>query len=71
MARTVNITNNVAVLQEHPAFMRMQAAMLRALAEFPDARAAVVAALRGLDAENAPATASRPAIGKVIDHVAA
>ena len=51
MAQSVNITNNLTVLAEHPAFMRMQATMLRALAAFPDARASVVAALRDLDAE--------------------
>jgi hypothetical protein len=64
---TFNITNNVAVLTEHPAFMRVQATLLRALAAHPDARAAVVAALRDLDAGNAPVA---PA-AKVIDHVAA
>ena len=71
MAASINITNNVAILSEHPAFMKMQASMLRALADHPEARAAVVAALRDLDDETAPAT--RPALGngKVIDHVAA
>jgi hypothetical protein len=64
---TYNITNNVAVLTEHPAFVRVQATMLRALAAHPDARAAVVAALRDLDAGNAPVAAA----AKVIDHVAA
>jgi hypothetical protein len=67
MAQSVNITNNLTVLAEHPAFMKMQATMLHALAAFPDARASVVAALRALDDENAPVTL--PA--KVIDHVAA
>ena len=67
MAQSVNITNNLTVLAEHPAFMRMQATMLRALAPFPDARASVVAALRDLEDENAPVTL--PA--KVIEHVAA
>ena len=67
MAQSVNITNNLTVLAEHPVFLRMQATMLRALAPFPDARASVVAALRDLDDENAPMTL--PA--KVIDHVAA
>jgi hypothetical protein len=62
-------TNNVAMLSEHPAFAKLQATMLRALAEFPDARAAVVAALRGLDAESARASSTAPAIGKVIEHV--
>jgi hypothetical protein len=65
---TYNITtNNVAVLSEHPAFAKLQATMLRALADHPAARQAVVAALRSLDAENAPVTAA----SKVIDHVAA
>jgi hypothetical protein len=64
---TYHITNNVAVLTEHPAFMRVQATLLRALAAHPDARAAVVAALRDLDAGNAP-VALAP---KVIDHAAA
>jgi hypothetical protein len=63
----ISITNNVAVLSEHPAFAKLQATMLRALAPFPDARAAVVTALRDLDSENASA---RPAM-KVIDHVGA
>ena len=71
MAASINITNNVAILSEHPAFMKMQATMLRALADHPEARAAVVAALRSLDDGDAPS--ARPAIGngKVIDHVAA
>jgi hypothetical protein len=64
---TYNITNNVAVLAEHPAFAKLQATMLRALAPFPDARAAVVGALRDLDTANAPAGPAP----KLIDHVAA
>jgi hypothetical protein len=67
LATTYNITNNVAVLTEHPAFMRVQATILRALAEHPAARADVVRALRDLDAGNAPAA---PAT-KVIEHAAA
>src|SRR5258706_14781613 len=47
MAQSINVTNNLTVLAEHPAFMRVQATMLRALAAFPDARASVVAALLG------------------------
>jgi hypothetical protein len=51
---TYNITtNNVAVLSEHPAFARLQATVLRALGQHPDARADVVAALRQLDENNA------------------
>ena len=52
LAQTLNVTN-VAVLGEHPEFLRVQAALLRALGPFPDARAAVVSALRELD-ETAP-----------------
>src|SRR6478735_8626742 len=46
MAQAINVTNNLTVLAEHPAFLRIQGMMLRALAPFPDARGAVVAALR-------------------------
>jgi hypothetical protein len=69
MARsaTYNITtNNVAVLSEHPAFARLQATLLRALAPHPGARADVVAALRQLDDANAPVGTP----SKTIDHVA-
>jgi hypothetical protein len=51
---TYHITNNVAVMQQ-PEFARVQASLLRALAPFPDARAAVVVALRDHDAGRAPA----------------
>jgi hypothetical protein len=64
MAQSINITNNVAVLAEHPYILKMQAVTLRALAAFPDARASVEAAYRELDQDNAPATL--PA--KVIEH---
>lgn len=58
MARSVTVNNitNVAVLNEHPAFLRVQATLLRALAPYPEARAAVVAALRGADVPPAAAT---------------
>jgi hypothetical protein len=58
---TYNVTNNIAVLQEHPAFAKLQATMLRALAPHPQARADVVLALRSLDAESSPAATARPA----------
>jgi hypothetical protein len=61
---TFNITNNVAVLTEHPAFMKVQASILRALGPHPDARAAVVEALRDLDA-GSPRNGSA---AKVIEH---
>jgi hypothetical protein len=67
MAQSINITN-VAVPTEHPAFLKMQATMLRALAPYPAARADVVAALRRLDQENTPAVLPSPPLGQVIDH---
>jgi hypothetical protein len=48
IAGTLNV--NVAVLQ-HPEFARAQAMLLKALAPYHDARMAVVAALRELDAD--------------------
>jgi hypothetical protein len=63
-------TNNVAFLQSHPAFARVQAVLLQALAKHPQARADVVAALRSLDAETSPpAAAAGPA--KVLELEAA
>jgi hypothetical protein len=50
---TVNVTNNIALVNS-PQFARMQAAMLRALSAHPEARAAVVAELRALEAEQPP-----------------
>jgi hypothetical protein len=63
----INNISNVAILSEHPAFARLQATLLRALAGFPDARGAVVAALRQLDDANAPAATH----AKTIDHLPA
>jgi hypothetical protein len=48
----VNVTNNIAILNS-PAIAEMQAAIIRALAPFPEARAAVVAALRQLEGRQA------------------
>ncbi|MFY9954801.1 hypothetical protein [Bradyrhizobium sp.] len=59
MAQSINITNNLTVLAEHPAFMKVQATLLKALAAHPAARADVVAALRQLDDETAQTTAAR------------
>jgi hypothetical protein len=69
LAQTINVTNNVAILAEHPAFLKVQASILRALAPYADARAAVVMALRDLDAERAPVATA--AAQKVIEHVIA
>ena len=63
---TYNITSNQLVLTEHPAFMRVQASLLHALAPYPEARAAVVAALNELD-EGAPAPALPAPTKEVID----
>jgi hypothetical protein len=66
---TFNITNNnVAVLQEHPEFARLQASLMRALGPFPDARNAVASALSDLDSQNAPAATAASAM-RVIEHV--
>jgi hypothetical protein len=58
-------TTNVAVLAEHPHFLKMQASILQALGPHPAARADVVRALRSLDAETEPA-ATHPA---AIEHL--
>src|SRR4051794_36815351 len=68
MAQSINVTNNLTVLAEHPAFLQVQATMLRALATFPDARASVV--LRELDVETLPAALPSPVSGRVIEHAA-
>lgn len=52
IASNVNITNNVAIVNS-PAFAKVQAAILRALAPHGAARADVVAALQALEAEDA------------------
>jgi hypothetical protein len=65
---TFNITNNQLVLAESPAFMRVQATLLKALAPYPEARAAVVAALRDLDEPANNSGALRAIPPKVIDH---
>jgi hypothetical protein len=66
LAQSLTI-NNVAVMTE-PEFVRLQATLLRALAPFPDARAAVVQALNALEANNAPASPVLAA-NRVIEHV--
>jgi hypothetical protein len=67
MAHTINVTNNVAVLQESPAFARVQAAILRALQPHAEARLAVVRALRTMDDGDAQAATPSPVNGKLID----
>ncbi|WP_294534629.1 hypothetical protein [uncultured Rhodoblastus sp.] len=49
----VTINNNVAVMS-NPAIVELQATVIRALAPFPEARAAVISALRRLEGHAAP-----------------
>jgi hypothetical protein len=67
---TINITNNNLAIMNSPQVATLQATLLRALAPFPDARAAAARALLDLDAEHAPAAPAMNAI-KLIDHVPA
>ena len=69
LARSVTVNNTNIAVVNHPQFASVQATLLKALAPFADARAAVVAALRGLDAGNAPSSPAAPAM-KVIEHAA-
>jgi hypothetical protein len=62
----VNTTSNVALLAEHPMFVKLQAAILTALAPHPDARRDVIAALNALD--DGPLQAPALPSPKVIDH---
>jgi hypothetical protein len=65
---TVNIHGNLQMtLANSPAFVRAQTAMMRALTGFPDARRAVAAALRDLDAADGHAGTA----AKIIDHLPA
>jgi hypothetical protein len=73
LARSVTINNTNVAVVNHPQFAMLQATLLRALAPFPDARSAVVVALRGLDSTNPRAASAAPtnADTMVIDHVPA
>jgi hypothetical protein len=67
---TINIQNNVAIVNS-PQFAKVQAAILRALAPHATARAAVVDALRELDAETARDVAGPGSAPLIIEHVPA
>jgi hypothetical protein len=67
LASSVTINNTNVAVVNHPQFASVQATLLRALAPFPDARNAVVLALRDLDTSNARAGSA----AKVIEHAAA
>jgi hypothetical protein len=60
-----NLTINNTTVLNSPIFANLQANLLHALAPFPEARAAVVAALRQMDEANAPVIPDM----KVIEHV--
>jgi hypothetical protein len=60
-------TVNIALINS-PQFLQMQAEILRALATYPDARGAVVAALRRLDAEANAAPVLTIAPQPVVEH---
>jgi hypothetical protein len=64
---TINIQNNVSIINS-PIFAKLQAAQLKALAPFPEARAATVAAWRELDAEMTSVPMSPPKAPLVIEH---
>jgi hypothetical protein len=68
IASSLTINNNVAIVNS-PAFAKVQAAILRALAPHSAARAAVVEALRELDAESAGDLAGSGRAPMVIDAV--
>jgi hypothetical protein len=61
-------TTNVALLQDNPVFASLQATMLRALGPYPEARNAVVQALRSLHGEQETPVLSGTSPTKVVDH---
>jgi hypothetical protein len=71
-----NLTiNNTTTILNSPVFASLQANLLTALAPYPEARAAVVMALRHMDEENEQPMKMINPIGrvcdpKVVDHVA-
>ena len=66
--RSVTINGNINIMN-NPVLANLQANLLKALAPFPDARAAVVSALRAMDAPVDQLTASDAAT--VVEHVPA
>jgi hypothetical protein len=66
---TININGSINIMN-NPVLANLQANILKALAPFPDAREAVVMALRAIDTESAPAATAVPEM-KAIEHHAA
>jgi len=71
LAGTVNVQNNIQFVAGHPAFLRLQSTILKALQAHPQARADVARALRALDDDVAPAPAAATGNGKLIELAAA
>jgi hypothetical protein len=65
MANSLTVNGNINILNS-PIIANLQANMLRALAPYPDARAAVVAALRAMEAD----VPSPPPPMKTLEHAA-
>jgi hypothetical protein len=65
-AGSVTVNNNIAMPADHPAFLKLQSAILRALQPHPQARADVARALRALDDDAHTATPA-PANGKLLE----
>jgi hypothetical protein len=63
-----NLTINNNVVLASPVFANLQATLLSALAPYPDARHAVVAALRKIDEANAPSAPATLSM-KTIEHI--
>jgi hypothetical protein len=70
MARSITVNGNVINMMNHPQLANLQANLLRALAPFPEARNAVIAALKAMDApvdELAASSASPPDSMKMLE----
>jgi hypothetical protein len=58
---------NIGVITQHPGFARVQIALLNALAGHPEARRAVVDALREFESGKTPAVSTRAPAGPVLE----
>jgi hypothetical protein len=63
---TLNVSNNTAIFQS-PAFLELEAGLLRLCAKHPEARADVVELLQTLDRKFAPAPAAPAIEGQLIE----
>jgi hypothetical protein len=60
MATTLTVNGNIVNVMNHPQLANLQANLLRSLAPFPEARNAVIEALRQMDAAPVDDSASPP-----------